>query len=129
MIYTASFFYPQHHHGRRISITQETPYQYVKVHGTLSPLLAPSEQLMEDWVYDAFTGELQFTDRYRSELKTKWGRCKKWLYSLDPKVDITLLGYPAPGRFCHRNLVFSMIQRHRPDCAGLQDSPDRVNPL
>jgi hypothetical protein len=120
MIYTASFFRKDHWHGTPISISLYAPKWY---QGDQLLILAPSKKLLNDWKRGM--SEDNYTERFRNELMliSKWSLVRNWLDNLNPTIDLTLLCYEKPGEFCHRNLIFKMVERHRPDCLGLQDRP------
>lgn len=118
MLYTASYFEPRYHQGRLLSISRSSP-QGFKVSGKLK-FLIPSAELLSDWKTKKID-EIEYTQRYRAQIKQSWGEVKAWLNSLDPKQDLTLLCWEVKGTFCHRNLVALLVQKHRTDCYGGRD--------
>ena len=47
MLYAASYFEPQHHHGLKIAVSRTIPRSF-KVNGSLL-FLAPNSDLLNDW--------------------------------------------------------------------------------
>ena len=119
MIHTASFFRKDHWIGEPIAISLYPPKWFK---GDRLEFLAPSSRLLSDWKQGMT--EQEYIDRFRNELMLirRWPTVKHWLDGLNPAIDQTLLCYEKPGEFCHRNLVYAMVQRHRPDCLGVQDA-------
>jgi hypothetical protein len=120
MIYTASYFKPTHHHGRRISLSRTMP-KGVQVEGAL-PFFAPQAALINGWKKGHLV-EHQYIGQYRADLKPVWPQIQVWLRTLDPCLDQTLLCWEPPGQFCHRNLVYALVKKFRPDCCGGKDLP------
>lgn len=118
MLYTASYFEPQHHYGRLLSISRSIP-QGFKVSNNLK-FLIPRAELLTEWETKKID-EAEYRKRYRMQIKESWGEVKAWLNSLDPKQDLTLLCWEVKGTFCHRNLIALLVQKHRTDCYGGRD--------
>jgi len=112
MLYTASYFEPVHHHGKKVAISRSSPKEF-KADSQLD-FLAPSAELLVDWKNKKID-EAEYTERYRGQIKQSWKQVKAWLDSLNPKEDITLLCWEKTG-FCHRNLVAKLVKHYRPDC-------------
>ena len=119
MIYAASFFCPEHHHGRLVAISHSLPKGWNGKVDRLS-ILAPTQRILDDYKARRI-GEAQYVEAYRDRLSDVWPTVKAWLNSLEPEIDQTLLCWEKPGQFCHRNLVLQMVQKHRPDCHGGAD--------
>jgi uncharacterized protein YeaO (DUF488 family) len=117
-IYTASYFEPEFHHGKLISISRSQPKGF-RVAGNL-PFLAPSVKLLEAWKQQK-VDEAGYVQRYREQIAASWITVKGWLDALKPAEDSTLLCWERQGEFCHRNLVAHFVQKHRPDCYGGRD--------
>lgn len=115
MLYTASYFEPEHHHGKLISISRSIPKGF-KVDGFLD-FLAPNTQLLKDWK-DQSIDEAAYCQRYRLQLKESWQQVLSWLDSLNTSKTTTLLCYEPKGAFCHRNLIALLVRKHRPDVFG-----------
>ena len=119
MIYTASYFTPEHHHGLKISISRSEPKNIV-VLGYLN-MFAPSLALLNQWKKGM--SEQEYIDIYREEMRRKWYHIDFWLTRLKPEEDQTLLCWEKKGQFCHRNLVIKFVEKYRPDCYGGMDIP------
>ena len=66
MLYTASYFEPQRHHGKLISISRSIPQNF-RIHGRLE-FFIPSADLLRDWKAKRI-GEEEYTNRYREQIK------------------------------------------------------------
>jgi uncharacterized protein YeaO (DUF488 family) len=144
MIYTASYFESNRHHGRLISISRSVPKGF-KVDGRLD-FFVPSAELLSRWKAQEINEE-QYTELYRAQIKQNFKAIKAWLSSLDPQKDMTLLCWEKSGidetlkqwqetgvwkeekPFCHRNLAIKMVQRFRQDCYGGTDVLSMKLPL
>lgn len=121
MLFFASYFEPNNHHGQCYSISLYPPRGYQD--WPHLKFFAPSSQLLSDWEANLID-EAQYTQRYYAELQPKFEpQIKPWLIGLDPTVDITLCCYErsgAEGRdgFCHRNLVAAITRKHRNEIFG-----------
>jgi hypothetical protein len=136
VLYTASYFEPQRHHGKLISISRSIPQNF-RVHGRLE-FFIPSTDLLRDWKVKRID-EAEYTNRYREQIKANLKPIKAWLERLDTREDQTLLCWEKSGMdetlkrwqetgkwdeerpFCHRNLVIKLVEEFRPDCYGGQD--------
>lgn len=125
MIYTASYFWENQHHGKLISISSTVP-QGFKVDGQLG-FFIPSEYLINRWKKKLIDRE-EYTSLYRQQCKEQLGHIKLWLNTLKPEEDQTLLCYELPNDFCHRNLAIKLVQHHRPDCYGGCDVLNKEEP-
>lgn len=112
MLYTASYFTPIHHHGKKVAISVSIPKGF-QVDNKLS-FLAPNAELLTDWKNEKID-EAEYTKRYRVQIRYDWKQVKAWLDSLNPYEDLTLLCWEKTG-FCHRNLVAILVKHYRPDC-------------
>lgn len=115
MLYTASYLESTHHQGLLLSISRSVPKGF-KIDGKLE-FLIPSAELLLDWKASRLN-EAEYSQRYREQIKQAWQEVKEWLDNLAPKPDQTLLCWEAKGKFCHRNLIAKLVQKHRPDCFG-----------
>ena len=118
MLYTASYFEPEHHHGKLLSISRSVPKGF-KIDGALD-FLAPNAQLLKGWSGKSID-EAAYCERYRSQLKESWQQVSSWLASLNKKTTATLLCYEPSGAFCHRNLVALLVKKHRLGVFGGSD--------
>ncbi len=115
MLYTASYFEPQFHHGQLIAISQTIP-KGVRVDSRLE-FLAPSKSLLADCQAEKITQD-QYIERYRVQIKESWKQVKSWLNTLSCTDDSTLVCWEKKGSFCHRNLIAKLVKRHHPECLG-----------
>ncbi len=115
MLYTASYFEPQHHHGLKIAISRTVPRGF-KVDGSLL-FLAPNSDLLNDWKAQKID-EAGYIQQYREQIKDNWGEVKAWLDKLNAKQQLTLLCYEKKDSFCHRALIAKLVKKYRPDCFG-----------
>uniref|UniRef100_B8HPZ4 Uncharacterized protein n=1 Tax=Cyanothece sp. (strain PCC 7425 / ATCC 29141) TaxID=395961 RepID=B8HPZ4_CYAP4 len=121
-VYLASFFAPQHYHGKLFSIAAQIPKGFKRIDRLdfLIPtaVVAPGPPAFDPIVSPASHHPPQLQD-YRNFLGSRWKTVKQWLYSLDPQQDLTLLCEEEPsGQVSYRQLVAQLIQSHRPDCWG-----------
>lgn len=115
MLYFASYFYPNHQHGLKLSISRSIPKDF-KVNGSLQ-FLIPHSELLADWKAKRVNAA-EYTQRYREQIKHSWSKVNDWLNSLESQPTATLLCWEKPGDFCHRQLVSKLVQKRRPDCFG-----------
>jgi uncharacterized protein YeaO (DUF488 family) len=123
MIYTASYFQKENHHGKLVSVSRTIP----KIFSTMETLnfFTPSSFLLKDWKDGVITKE-QYIARFRKEIRGNLPKITEWVNKLDPSVDLTLLCWEKAGEFCHRNLIIKFIERDRPDCYGGCDILNKV---
>lgn len=146
VIYTASYFYPEHHHGLLVPLTRRYPIRVrsrppideakrVKVYSfdegdegiKLDPadahavsFLAPEPELAA--MYKAL-GQEAFIQGYRVQLKRNLEAILEYLTDCDPGYDETWLTNAPPGAFSHRTLALKLVAKYRPDCLGGNDVP------
>ena len=80
MIYTASYFETNRHHGQLISISRSIPKGF-RVDGRLE-FFIPSADLLRDWKEKLINQE-EYTNRYREQIKANLKLIKAWLERLD----------------------------------------------
>lgn len=114
MIYTASYFTPETHHGLLISISRGVP-QGFRIYSRL-PFFTPSEMLLNLWKKEH--NQDTYINQYKKECLANFSLIKDWLNTLEPQTDQTLLCYEKAGEFCHRNLAIKFVEKYRPDCYG-----------
>lgn len=125
MIYTASYFQQENHHGELVSISLTTPRGF-RVESKM-PFLAPPQSLLNDWK-KGMTEEA-YIQAYRQHCRNFFNgpesntAIANWLRGLSPSIDQTLLCWERAGDFCHRNLAIKFVQKYRPDCYGGMDIP------
>lgn len=114
-VYSASYFEPQNHCGSLLSISRSVPKAF-RIDGKLS-FFMPSQGLLQDWKQQLIS-ETEYTKRFRDEINVNWPDVLIWLNKLEASSDLTLLCWERAGKFCHRNLVMRLLEKHRPDCFG-----------
>ena len=114
MIFFASYFEPQNHHGEIISISRSNPREFSKIRRI--ELFVPSKSLLYD--YKKGLSNESYIERYREEIRGNWGKIKLWLLAIEPTSDKTLRCWERTDEFCHRNLVAKIVEKYRPDCFG-----------
>lgn len=123
MLYTASYFEPEHWHGQIYSISRSKPKD-IWVDGEID-LFKPSAALLKWWKDSAQDGAArkQYSTQFFAELDPDG--VKSWLSQFDrlkhQELDKTLLCWEKAGDFCHRNLVAMVIQKHTPWAIGGTD--------
>jgi len=126
MIYTASFFQTENHHGKLVPISRTVPKGF-STKDSLS-FFIPSSNLLKDWKAKTITKD-EYITRFREEIRIVFPEIKQWLKSLKPTENLTLLCWEKTtdkNYFCHRDLIIKFIERDRPDCFGGCDIPNKV---
>jgi len=123
MIYTASYFQKENHHGKLVPISRTVPKGF-STKDSLS-FFIPSSLLLKDWKAGALTQE-QYINRYREEIRVNLPQIREWVNSLDPKENLTLLCWEKAGEICNRNFIVKFVERDRPDCYGGCDIPNKI---
>lgn len=130
-IYTASYFQPQHHNGRLVSISISEPKGF-RSHKGLR-FLAPPDDLHKDWEMwkkEAKSAGLPFpaqfhidayTERYRLNFMARIDEIRAYLNSFTEWQSETWLCWERPGGFCHRNLAIAYVKKYYPHLYGGQD--------
>lgn len=126
MIYTASYFHPEHRHGQALSISRSMP-KGAKVDDEID-CFKPSKDLLKWWEHtgEALKDWKTYTQKYFEEIDKE--AVEQWLTPFSnrlqrPDFDMTLLCWEEPGDHCHRNLVLKAIQKRLPWLAGGADVP------
>lgn len=122
-VYTASFFQPDTHHGKVLSIARSTPSDLpvgVVVDDKLE-FFMPTKKLHILWkenkTKDDFAWE-GYTKQYKEEtIVPNFKTIRDWIDNLDPDEDLTLCCWETKGH-CHRNLVARLIEKRRPEIWG-----------
>ncbi len=116
MLYTASFYYPEHWQGTPYRISRAHP-RGQKTRWEVQPFLYPSRQLLTEYL----DGTLDFaglTEQYRGELQTNYSReadFQHWLCSLKVDQDYTLLCFEPEGEPCHRRVAAAWLLEKSPE--------------
>ena len=115
MLYTASFYHPEHWEGIPYRISRAHP-RGRKTIWEVQPFLYPSRQLLTE--YRAGTLDFEgLTERYREELQTnfQWEAAfQNWIGSLDSEEDFTLLCFEPEGAPCHRRVAAAWLLEKLP---------------
>ncbi|MDA1128670.1 MAG: DUF488 domain-containing protein [Chloroflexi bacterium] len=116
MLYTASFYHPEHWQGIPYRISRAHP-RGQKTAWEVQSFLYPSRRLLTEYQ----GGELDFsglTERYREELRTNYiweADFQDWLASLIPEEDLTLLCFEPEGEPCHRRVAAGWLLETLPE--------------
>ena len=116
MLYTASFYRPEHWQGTPYRISRAHP-RGQKTAWEVQSFLYPSRQLLTEYREGAldFAG---LTVRYWEELQTSYnweGDFQDWLVSLKPDEDFTLLCFEPEGEPCHRRIAAAWLLERLPE--------------
>lgn len=131
MLYTASYFEPQNHHGKLISISRSRPKNFTQL-PTLD-FFTPSQDLLNFWKdrsksaapVDAVSRSEELVG-YWSEyqqgfldlLNDRFEQVEEWLTSLNQNDHYTLLCWEKAGDYCHRNDVGELIAARQKELWG-----------
>jgi len=116
MLYTASFYHPEHWQGTPYRISRAHP-RGQKTNWEVQPFLYPSRRLLTEYR----EGDLDFaglTQWYREELHAKYNweaDFQDWLGSLKPEEDLTLLCFEPEGDPCHRRVAAAWLLEQSPE--------------
>ena len=116
MLYTASFYHPEHWQGKPYRISRAHPRGQI-TRWEVQPFLYPSRRLLTQYR----EGTLDFaglTERYREELQTSYdweADFQDWLASLRPEEDLTLLCFEPEGEPCHRGVAAAWLLDRMPE--------------
>ena len=116
MLYTASFYHPEHWRGTVYRISRAHP-RGQKTRWEVQPFLYPSRRLLTEYREGAFDFA-GLTQRYREELQTNYNweaDFKDWLASLQPEDDLTLLCFEPEGEPCHRRVAAAWLLERLPE--------------
>ena len=116
MLYTASFYHPEHWKGTVYRISRAHPRGQTTKWET-QPFLYPSRQLLDEYRHGVgdFDG---LTLRYREELETNYNweaDFQDWLGLLSPEEDFTLLCFEPAGEPCHRRVAAAWLLEKIPE--------------
>ena len=116
MLYTASFYHPEHWQGKPYRISRAHPRGQI-TRWEVQPFLYPSRRLLTQYR----EGTLDFaglTERYREELQTSYdweADFQDWLASLRPEEDLTLLCFEPEGEPFHRRVAAAWLLERMPE--------------
>ena len=115
MLYTASYFQPETHHGKLISISASQPAQFKKL-PTLN-FFAPTWKLVEQWKNSKKTPKdwHDYQDHFYHLVDERWNQIEDWFGDRTfLEENITLLCWEKPKDYCHRNDVGALIAANLP---------------
>lgn len=130
MIYFASYFAPDHHHGLKVSISNSTPDGF-KCDRHLD-YLAPPKGTLSYWQKVKAQGKPTeadwelFKTGYRIHIKKVILEFKEFLEFCEPHEDMTFLSWEEAGNYCHRNLVAKIVEKMFHHLYGGCDVAQRV---
>lgn len=109
MIYTASYFHPEHHHGKLVSVSRSNPKEFVRI--PRLDFFAPSKDLLSWWKKSSQAdGDWEdYQSAFFDELDANFQQIDDWIEKAPVQHDITLLCWEHPGDRCHRNDVGQLI--------------------
>lgn len=125
MLYCASYFQSENHHGELIAISRSIP-KGVEVAGHLD-FFKPTQELLNWWKTTSQDESVwsEYTSRFWAILSDRKTQILDWVHALGrkPTQDMTLLCWEKAGALCHRNLVARLLQKHCPEWFGGCDVP------
>jgi uncharacterized protein YeaO (DUF488 family) len=116
MLYTASFYHPEHWQGAVYRISRAHPRGQT-TRWEVQPFFYPSRQVLDEYrnkVLD-FAG---MAERYQEELETNYNweaDFQDWLGLLKPEEDFTLLCFEPEGEPCHRRVAAAWLLEKMPE--------------
>lgn len=106
MIYTASYFNQQDHHGRVYCISRTQPKG--QQHPVLDFFLPPG-WLLDKYRRGAITWDSYVDHYWYKVLIPNWGKISQWASTLTD--DVTLCCWEQGATYCHRSLVASFLHQ------------------
>jgi hypothetical protein len=132
VLYTASYFETQNHHGQLISISRSRPKNFT--HLPTLDFFTPSQELLDFWHKRTKTAQLEeisaLWEQYQSGffklIDTRMSQIEEWISTLNPSQDYTLCCWEKttdkiPN--CHRNDVGGLLSAMAPELWGGFDVP------
>jgi hypothetical protein len=120
MIFGASLYQTQYHHGKLIPVVFLVPYFYDFPLEPALEFFVPESKRFKNARYLRLSEKDQ-TEIYLEQLLKNKKLIMDWLAILKPHEDITLLSFEEAGQFSHRNLAIRCVKKYRPDCYGGMD--------
>ena len=115
LLYTASFYQPNHWVGARYRVSRAHP-RGRRTDWETQPYLYPSRALLRSYQDEEFDFRTM-ADRYWEELQDAYAAesCfRKWLEGLADGGDLTLLCFEPAGRPCHRRVAAAWVLERAP---------------
>ena len=115
MLYTASFYDPQHWEGQCYRVSRAHP-RGKKAQWELAPFLYPDRELLNSYR----AGTVDFADltlEYRRGLDVNYeqdGRFQDWVGGLASAGDLTLLCFERGDKLCHRRVAAEWLLERAP---------------
>ena len=116
MLYTASYYHPEHWQGKAYRISRAHPRGQA-TNWDVQPFLYPSRRVL-DLYRDEKLDFTSFSEEYRVELQTTYdweGDFQDWLGLLKPEEDFTLLCFEPEGENCHRRVAAAWLLEKMPE--------------
>lgn len=128
MLYTASYFQPENHHGQLLSVSRSRPQNFRSIK-TLH-FFTPSQDLLKFWKDKSKTAQLeelpklweQYQDGFFDLLDERIDQIHSWTSALKYE-DYTLLCWEKAGEYCHRNDVGELLAARCAHLWGGFDQP------
>lgn len=116
MIYTASYFRPDCHHGMLASISLKTP---MRVDSELE-FFKPSWEMLKAWKNSSQDDIAwkQYSKMYWELMNSRRPLIEEWLEGLTFSDNMTLMCYEKTDQYCHRSLVGKIVSKYRPKLWG-----------
>ena len=125
MLYLTGFQNWEKQTGKLFSIANSEPDGF-KGHVERLRFLVPDWETVNLWKssYKTDRDWETFVNVYRVLCRSRWEQIARWLETLKPEEDVTLLCWERHSSKCHRSLVAKIVQHYRPDCYGGLDVPN-----
>ena len=110
MLYTASYYNPEHWHGKSYRISRAHPRGRT-TNWDVQPFFYPSRRILALY-RDEKMNFTDFSEEYRVELQTNYdweAGFQDWLGDLKPEEDFTLLCFEPEGDNCHRRVAAAWL--------------------
>jgi len=119
MIYFAGFYKWEQQFGTLVSIANAEPDKFKSQIDRLH-FFTPNWKDVSIWKTSYKTDDdwSQFVAMYRIVCRERWQQIDRWLRSLKPEEDMTLLCWEPSSVRCHRSLAAKFVEVYRPDCYG-----------
>jgi hypothetical protein len=118
MIYAACYHDYHCHHGKLIPISFGIPsFEYKPTLEQPLKFFIPQRSVLRNFRSNKVSIK-NYSLMYYEEINANLPDIERWLDSLTPDEDLTLLSWETADQFSHRQLVLELIRKCRPDCYG-----------